>query len=118
MTKEELEERCAHWQKLLRLQDWTVEIRILRQWDMERENCMAYVLRFPPKRHAVICFRDSIDDEPHGWPREDMEQSLIHELIHCHITPFEPADDAPEWTAMEQAIHSLTECIYRLSRPQ
>ena len=108
LTQAQLEERLAYWQKQLRLQDWDVEIRMVRRFEAgDHEGSMAYVEVYLPKRHARINFIEPRDVDPEGWPVESMERSLVHELLHLHMWPFNPEDDTPAYTAMEQAVHAL-----------
>ena len=117
MSLEELRERCAYWQQVLRLQDWDVALRVCRKWAMGREASLAYVEVYEEKREAHITFLDPMDYDPEGWPQEEMEQSLVHELIHLHLWPFNPRAGTPQWTAMEQAVNALAQAVYRRREP-
>lgn len=118
MTEEERAERLAYWMKVLRLQDWTVLHRTRRKYEMDtdHQDCLAYVEVYENKKEAHITFLDPGDHDPDGWPQEDEEQSLVHELVHLHLWAFNPKEDTPEWTAMEQATHALARALIALDR--
>jgi hypothetical protein len=116
VTLDDLKARRDYWQEILRLQDWDVPLRVCRSYAMKREDCLAYIEVYENKREAHITFLDPSDYDPDGWPQEELEQSLIHELIHLHLWAFNPEEDTPQWTAMEQAVHSLAQAVYRLGQ--
>ena len=107
LIQSDLQERLGYWQKRLRLQDWDVEIKVVRHYDTTEEDVRAYVEFCDNKRTARITFVDPADLGPERWPVESLEQSLVHELLHLHMRGFEPKADTPAYTAMEQAVHAL-----------
>lgn len=72
------------------------------------------------EKSALIRFVDaddttSADTEIFGG--RDMEEDLVHELLHLHTEPFSPDDrDSTEYEAIEQAVSVLANCIARLVR--
>ena len=117
MSLDELVGLCADWQQRLRLQDWNVEIAVKRKLDATRDDCMAYIEVMEDKKHARITFIDPVDLDPEGWPQETLERSLVHELLHLHVWPFNPKENTPRWTAMEQAVHALAGALVDM-KPQ
>ncbi len=113
---EELHQLLNYWQKRLRLQDWDVRLCYVQRHEAEREDAMAYVEVFLPKRSARICFIEPGELDPAGWPQEAPEQSLVHELLHLHVHPFSPKADTPAWTAMEQAVHAIAAALVEPER--
>ena len=39
---------------------------------------------------------------------------VADELVHLLLWPFNPEEDTPQWTAMEQAVHSLARALVEL----
>ena len=119
MTQEDLERLLAKWQRILRLQDWDVHLRVVRRWEMHNEDTMGeceYLLR---KRCAVIRILDSADYDPGTpWP-QDQERTLVHELLHLAFAPFSRTEaGSAEAVAEEQVIHALASALVALRRGQ
>lgn len=119
LDQPQLEESAKEWQKILGLNDWDIKPGIYRANQMETEGNEAecdWVLR---KKTAIIRVLDPIDyPENILWP-QDMEESLVHELIHLHIAPFDVSKSGSlEETAMEQAVDQLSRAFIRLKRHQ
>jgi hypothetical protein len=83
MTEPELQELCAEWQKILRLQDWEIHVCIARSRDMPEgmQGCIDMVW---PRKEAHISIIDPVDYPPDSWWAQDMERTLVHELLHLH----------------------------------
>lgn len=112
--------RCAYWQEVLQLQDWRIDLRIARSYDMGTDNA-GEINALSHKRMAIITIRDPIDADP-AWMEGsfDPELSLIHELCHIHLAPFAAAASKNESTlehvTLEQAVHALSYALFRLDR--
>lgn len=110
LDKEQLEERLSHWQSKLRLQDWIIEVSIARGRDM-MENTSACVNWTLSKKMASIKLVDPIDYPDDVMGVRDMENDLVHELLHLHFAPindhFNNNNDVYN-TFEEQAIESIS----------
>jgi hypothetical protein len=106
LTQEQLEKKLEEWQKRLRLQDWIIKVRIARASELP-EGSMACVRATLAKKTAGILILDPIDYEPDLMLPQDMENSLVHELLHLHLEPIHMEDDT-KLIAVEQAIESIT----------
>ena len=121
LTQEELERLCREWQKILRLQDWDIKVKICRQNDMTPDS-QADSTWTLPKKTAIIRLCDPIDYIDVAWP-QDMERSLVHELLHLHLAPiddFEPGTIKD--ILLEQAVDAMSKALItfaanRLSSP-
>jgi hypothetical protein len=105
MTEQELTTLCAEWQKTLRLQDWKILVRICRMRDMPKDTqgCVDWTWAH---KEAVIKIEAPIDYPPECAWEQDMEQTLVHELLHLHF----PEDDEEKChLQIEQGIE-LTAC--------
>lgn len=88
MTQEQLEALCAEWQRRLRLQDWDVKIRLRRRYDMWVETNQGECKHETLKKLALVNILDPTDYDPDNvWP-QDVERTVVHELLHLHFAPF------------------------------
>lgn len=117
LTVEQLREKCAEWQKILRLQDWDVQVSVDRAFNMKlREVSGECEWLLQAKRAHIRILHP--DDHPRDTSlSEDMEQILVHELIHLHFAPFDKFEDGSlEQIAMEQAVDLIADSLVRLYR--
>lgn len=110
LTQEELENKLEYWKEKLRLQDWDIEVSIRRKNDMQFD-ALAIVSWTLSKKMATIRVLDQIDYDPSCMGVRDMENDLIHELLHLHFAPINDHfsnDNDVYSTFEEQAIESIT----------
>lgn len=108
-TQEELEQKLSYWQKRLRLQDWIIEVRIVRGREMD-DDYAAQVNWILPKKMATISILDPVDYPPDLMSEQDMENDLVHELLHLHLAPIHEhyGNECQKYiTFEEQAIESI-----------
>lgn len=114
---DELQRDCAEWQKRLRLQDWIVKPMIARARELESNNCggeCEWNLRL---KTAVIRILSAVDYPDNLIFEQDMEQTLVHELLHLHFAPlFASTEDKSIECAQEQAIESIAGALVQLKR--
>lgn len=122
LTLEALRDRCEYWQRILRLQDWDVDLEIVRQRVVGRDT-MGDCTRATLKRVARIRILDprDIDGQDMMTPAEahDWELTLVHELLHLELHDAFPKgwpDGGAEELAMERAIDALSKGLVRLER--
>jgi hypothetical protein len=119
MSQEELDALLIEWQKRLRLQDWNVKIEVVPRSRIEGANGECNY--FADKKVATILIADACgqhylsyvdDDHP-----EDVESTIVHELLHLHVDALMEADSPKTIKrAEEQLIHLLTSAILTLKR--
>ncbi|WP_433956986.1 hypothetical protein [Cytobacillus horneckiae] len=118
LTEEQLREKLKYWVKILRLQDWIIEVKIARGKDM-LENASACVNWTLSKKMASIKVLDPIDYPDDVMGERDMENDLVHELLHLHLAPindyFNNNNDFYN-TFEEQAIESITSGLIAVVR--
>jgi hypothetical protein len=119
-TQEELNAALAVWQKRLRLQDWDVRAEIKKGDDMGGDATGRIIVWFDQKSAWIRLMRHT--DWPGNncslWP-PDMEQTLVHEMLHIPCKPFEPVDqDSKEFALLEQHIEVQANCLVALVRGQ
>jgi len=115
-TEEQLREKCAKWQRILRLQDWNVRTSIVRERDMRTSGGNAEISVNIQHRLADLRLLDPIDFNPNDHNPQDMEQHLVHELLHIHLWPFTEELNGPLADAEEQAINMIAGALIRLHR--
>lgn len=118
LTIEQLQQKCTEWQQRLRLQDWEVQIVIRRERDFAVANRSGEVDWTLSKKMAVIRILDQADYGPGIMVPQDMENDLVHELLHLLFAPFSGKldEDSLEYTTMEQAINTLSAAMVELER--
>lgn len=105
-------ELTEKWQKCLRLQDWDIVVKIKRMEDMPKNlgECVSSLT----KKQAIISLLEPNDTSNGDFPY-DMEETLVHELLHIH---FIEADDengcCPD--GVEQAIEEVARALIKLDR--
>lgn len=122
--EETLRAVVAHWQKVLRLQDWEVRAYFSPSFDLDK-NALAQCYTHAEKRMCDIPFL-SVDEraararesETKRFMRmETMEQSAVHELLHiytaqCGLNGLEETD--PKRVAMEQMVDAIAGALTSL----
>ena len=78
IKKKAVEDYILELQKILKLSDWTITM----SWDLNSDE-YAYATNdpLPDSRHATI----SISDRFFTLSSKLQTQTLVHELIHCHL---------------------------------
>jgi hypothetical protein len=80
-------ERLAVWQQRLNLQEWTISIVIARATDLKPKT-LGNIRWDLPKKTAVIRVLDPADYHlPYQDMLQDMEFTVVHELIHLELAP-------------------------------
>lgn len=116
VSEDVLKELCKEWQERLRLQAWNIECGIYRGMDFYNKGCDGeneYDLR---NGDSLIRILSPLDYPESRFP-QDMEATLVHELLHLHFAPFEPEkDDGLDHRIMEHVICILSETLVALKR--
>lgn len=109
----------SFWQTVLSLRDWHMKANLARQFEMATEARLAEVAWSMAHRQASIRVLDPVDYRHDldlmGLP-QDMEEDLVHELLHVVLAGWAPPHDTPEHTAQEQAIIALSKALVNLRR--
>lgn len=119
LTEEMLQQRLVYWQQKLRLQDWRIKVSIARSADIggEYQGGINWSLN---AKTASIRVLDPIDYPEHSSEKQDMENTLVHELLHIHFALISEKCN-PQPTEIynlfeEQAIESLADALVALER--
>ncbi|MDD9147833.1 hypothetical protein OYT88_04620 [Sporolactobacillus sp. CQH2019] len=114
LTDKQLQERLKYWQERLRLRDWDIEAEIVPLSAMDDQTHggeNTYLLQSKASRISILNHGDYQNMNciiPH-----DMEETLVHELLHLHFAPF---DSEKNYMPIEQAIESLAKAFVETDR--
>src|SRR5947209_1947282 len=108
------------WQKLLRLQDWRITsnfvnpefLKEITGTELAVGACDAHVETKEARISVLGPEFWSDEDDPR---EQDVENTVVHELWHCHFAAFAPEDKATE-LQHEQTIEVITEVMMKLDR--
>lgn len=115
LTLEHLQAATNYWQKVLRLQDWNVRIRFERFYNMPYKNA-GFNSNICSKKTALVAILDPQDWDSSEWT-QDIEKTLVHELLHLHTAPFTDITPPPFPLMLEeQAIDLLAGAFVSLHR--
>ena len=112
MDEHELKELCAYWQKVLRLQDWDVNIKIARVFEMH-EDGIGEINMVMSLKKAFIQILDTNDSAPDE--DKDIELTLVHELVHLHLAEWSEQESGMPVSG-EQAVDLLAKALVQLKR--
>ena len=117
----DIRKQAAYWQKLLALQDWNLDVRVSRHWEMDDITTLAQCSWYLHRKDAVIRVlhpsdlpglqNKFINDE-----ETDYDISLVHELLHLHFAPLATERDKHYEIAEEQAINAISRSFVKLYR--
>lgn len=118
MTQKKLEQISKRWQKLLSLQDWEINIRLaepdkildrsLGQARINLKRKIAHIAVLDPK------FLSSLESKR---AEAEIEDTVVHELIHCLIEPYAPNDwDSLSGVLAEQSIDAIARAFVKLDK--
>ena len=111
------------WQKILRCQDWDIDITIARYSKMDNGDVAGWITREYTKKYAHIHLLDPVDIDKSTYHNGntfpyDMEQVLVHELLHLGTNYFEPEDKGEGIFRdnLEQFVEQISWALIRLDR--
>jgi hypothetical protein len=108
--KPDLSALLTFWQPLLKLADWDVVV----MYERHLEGRGLCTRQFAYKT-ATIRIVDPIDYQDKVRP-QDVEKTLVHELLHLHLAAFDTPNGTPLGDAEEQAVESLARAFVALKR--
>ena len=111
-----LEELLVEWKSILHLEQWDIELRRSRQKDFLEGDSQGEIDFNRVECQAIIRILDPIDwvDTPF---KQDMEKTLVHELLHIIYADFEPEDsNSLQYTLWHRSIDSTARVLVSLKR--
>jgi hypothetical protein len=114
ITQEQVDGWLETWSSRLRLQDWRIQAKIVRSTDLKPDT-LGHIKWDSDRKTALITLLDPIDyDLPAARIEEDMEMTVLHELIHLHLSVL-PRDKASR-QAEEQVVNRIAGALMDLDR--
>lgn len=113
-SQRKLDTLRREWQKRLKLQDWHITATFVTRDeipDRDVANCLSQA----ESRRAEIKLANPNELDPNDEREQDYEDSLVHELLHCHFKPF-MAEDGAMAIFQEQVIETLAGALLGLKR--
>ena len=112
VTEEQAQDWLKLWQKRLRLEDWKIEVKIVRIWELE-QGTLGHIDWSTPHHTALIKVLSPADYElPPDKIPADMELSIVHELVHLHLSVL-PLNKASR-NAEEQVVSMIADALVNL----
>lgn len=115
-----LQKRCKHWQKLLRLQDWEIDVQVVRYSHYNEARVPLGTCQDDQvKRFAQITILDPTDIlVVHPCTNADPELTLVHELMHLYFNSDLVVGKEPKQVdnVIETGVEALSEALWKLSR--
>jgi len=109
-----LRERLARWQSVLRLRDWDIELRFVRQHDLPTD-AVGGVTWGLNARMATVSLLDPVDADPEAPESiRDSEATLVHELVHVVLARVSSTET--DRISYEQGIDALARALLGLER--
>ena len=115
-TQRQLDAWIREWQRVLRLQDWRVNIALARENEMPDTGMHGQTWIHPEHKRARIWLRHPLDYQDRGGCEDDIEQTLVHEIVHLHFERFYDKNESPTQTAQETAIDLIACGLVELKR--
>ena len=114
VAKRFAEERLAAWQQRLDLADWKISLLMTRRQDLKPKT-LGGIRWDKRKKQAVIWVLDPIDYQlPHGQMLEDMERTIVHELLHLELASQRRSKASRSHE--EHAVNRIAEAFLKLDR--
>lgn len=112
LTEKQLQEKLKYWKKRLRLRDWTIDAHVYRLSEFSNTNRQGECQWVEESKTAQIKVLDPADFS-HTILINDMEETLVHELLHLH---FAPMNEDKYYMPIEQAIESIAKALVEIDR--
>ncbi len=112
-TEKQLDGLLRKWQKKLRLQDWELDILYVDPVQFSKEGSCGEIRAHVNRKLGVIGIGrpDLMLEKDPDYCNHEIEDTIIHELLHLHLNPFSPFDDDLGMLAVEQAIEAISRVI-------
>ena len=111
-------EKLWKWQKKLNLEDWKVSVLVVRNSDLKPKT-LGNIHWDGDKKTAVIRVLDPADYKLEGEAMlEDMEFTVVHELIHLELAPVLSPLQRNDANRMEEehAVNHMAQALLDLDR--
>lgn len=113
-------EKLSAWQKRLNLSDWKVSVMVVRTGDLKPKT-LGNIHWDDKKKTAVIRVLDPADYKmPLRAMLDDMEFTVVHELIHLELAPVLSPLQRNDANRMEEeyAVNHMAQALLDLDRAE
>ncbi len=113
-------EKLRYWQKRLNLQDWKISLLLVRTADLKPKT-LGNIHWDSDKKTAVIRVLDPADYKLTAQAMlDDMEFTVVHELIHLELSPVLSSLQRSDANRMEEehAVNHMAQALLDLERHQ
>jgi hypothetical protein len=112
VTNEKVYDWLHVWQRRLRLEDWKIDVKIVRVWELE-QGTLGHIDWSIPHKTATIKVLNPADYElPKDKIPADIELSVVHELVHLHLSVL-PLNKSSR-NAEEQVVSMIADALVNL----
>jgi hypothetical protein len=116
LTEAQIAGWVKRWQKRLSLDDWKIEAKIVRLWQLPK-GTVANIHWSLPRKQATIKVLDSIDSTvAKSEIVRDTELSVVHELVHLSMAKL-PLD-SNNTELEEEAVKKISAALLALDQQQ
>lgn len=105
-------EKLGLWQQRLKLSDWRITWAMAHRSDLKPNTVGQIHWDKPSKGAAILVLDPSEYRMPFNSMLDDMEMTIIHELVHLKLTSL-PHSEASRGSE-EQAVNGLSEALFAL----
>lgn len=109
MTLAKLQRELKVWQQRLRLQDWRIDLDIVRR--SEIDGSLGHTGFSRHEKIAWIRLADAIDLEDEPLANTDQLTTLVHELIHLVFGHHSYDEDDPQYALEEHGVNCMAEAL-------
>lgn len=110
-TQRDLERMLKYWQRKLRLTDWKITIKFATLEELDGDQGKnTYLIEAKTSEILVLNPHEYKPEEYPGKQPQDVENTVVHELLHLHLAPWKTRNAAEE-VQMEQAIESMADAF-------
>ena len=111
LTTADIIDVVAGWQERLKLQDWTIQARVCRSFEMSDPGRQGEIAFWDVQKVARLSVLDPIDFPKTGWLPQDPENTIVHELLHVHFRPLSDISTPHLELAEEQAVNAIANAL-------
>ncbi len=105
------------WQKILRLQDWRIVVKVVEEKEMTAPGRWAEIGCEPDRLVATMDVRrPAFTKEDREMGDADVEATIVHELLHVPLRGIGNYRDKLKMQLEEQAVERLTAALIELDR--
>jgi len=111
MTVKELGKLLSYWKNRLGLQPWTIELALANV--LASSNAEAEIeINWETETARITILSPEIYRERGLLGDQNIERSIVHELLHIIFEPIDPEDrQSLEWKMFEQAIDRVAKAF-------